>query len=99
MKEKDPLPCLSTAMAADRLKQDGYNELPTADQRRFLRIIFEVVQQPMFALLIAGGIVYLPLGGRAEAIMLLLFAFLSVTITIVQESESRCEILRVHGRW
>jgi len=39
-------------------------------------------------LLIAGGIVYLLLGDRTEAIMLLLFAFLSVTITIVQESRS-----------
>jgi len=88
MKGKENLPGLSAAMAAERLKQDGYNELPTADQRGFLRIIFEVVQQPMFALLIAGGIVYLLLGDRTEAIMLLLFAFLSVTITIVQESRS-----------
>jgi P-type Ca2+ transporter type 2C len=88
MNEKEILTGLSAAMAAERLKQDGYNELPTADKRGFLRIIFEVVQQPMFALLIAGGIVYLLLGDRTEAIMLLLFAFLSVTITIVQESRS-----------
>jgi P-type Ca2+ transporter type 2C len=88
MKGKENLLGLSAVKAAKRLKQDGYNELPTADQRGFLRIIFEVVQQPMFALLIAGGIVYLLLGDRTEAIMLLLFAFLSVTITIVQESRS-----------
>ncbi|NOS76223.1 MAG: cation-translocating P-type ATPase [Methyloglobulus sp.] len=88
MKGTENLLGLSTALAAERLKLNGYNELPTADQRGFLRIIFEVVQQPMFALLIAGGIVYLLLGDRTEAIMLLLFAFLSVTITIVQESRS-----------
>jgi P-type Ca2+ transporter type 2C len=88
MKEKENSLGLSVTMAADRLTQDGYNELPTADQRGFLRIIFEVMQQPMFALLIAGGIVYLLLGDQTEAIMLLLFAFLSVTITIVQESRS-----------
>ncbi len=42
----------------------------------------------MFALLIAGGIVYLILGDLMEAILLLIFASLSVVITIVQESRS-----------
>jgi P-type Ca2+ transporter type 2C len=79
---------LTAEMVADRLKQDGYNELPMPDQRGFLRILFEVLRQPMFALLIGGGVVYLLLGNRTEAILLLLFAGLSVTITIVQESRS-----------
>ncbi len=42
----------------------------------------------MFALLLGGGMVYLLLGDRLEAVLLLLFASLSVTITIVQESRS-----------
>ena len=88
MKEHEPIPGLSAAMAADRLKLDGYNELPTPDRRGFLRILSEVVRQPMFALLIGGGVVYLLLGDRIEALLLLLFASLSVTITIVQESRS-----------
>ncbi|MEQ1740494.1 MAG: HAD-IC family P-type ATPase [Methyloglobulus sp.] len=79
---------LSAAMAAERLKEDGYNELPMPDQRGFLRILFEILRQPMFALLLGGGIVYLLLGDRTEAIMLLLFACFSVIITIVQESRS-----------
>ena len=40
------------------------------------------------ALLIAGGVVYLILGDLMEAILLLIFASLSVVITIVQESRS-----------
>ncbi|NOS73800.1 MAG: cation-translocating P-type ATPase [Methyloglobulus sp.] len=79
---------LSEAMAAERLEEDGYNELPMPDQRGFLRILFEILRQPMFALLLGGGIVYLLLGDRTEAIMLLLFACFSVIITIVQESRS-----------
>src|SRR5450631_941450 len=79
---------LSAVEAAARLKSDGYNELPAAERRGILRIAFEVVRQPMFALLIAGGIVYLLLGDRMEAILLLAFASLSVVITIVQESRS-----------
>ena len=77
---------LSSTTAAERLRVEGYNELPAPDRRGFLRIISEVVRQPMFALLIAGGIVYLLLGDRLEAFVLIVFASLSVTITIVQES-------------
>ena len=88
MKQPESIPGLTAAMAADRLTRDGYNELPTPDRRGFLRILSEVVRQPMFALLIGGGVVYLLLGDRIEALLLLLFASLSVTITIVQESRS-----------
>jgi len=79
---------LSSAAASARLKVDGYNELPAAERRGVFRIALEVVRQPMFALLIAGGIVYLLLGDRMEAILLLVFASLSIVITIVQESRS-----------
>jgi P-type Ca2+ transporter type 2C len=79
---------LSVADAAERLKREGFNELPTPDRRGFLRILSEVVREPMFALLIGGGIVYLLLGDRTEALLLLVFACFSVAITIVQESRS-----------
>jgi len=79
---------LTSAAAKARLALDGFNEMPAPDHRGFLRIIWEVVRQPMFALLIGGGIVYLLLGDRIEAILLLAFATLSVGITIVQESRS-----------
>ena len=83
-----PFAGLSSAEAADRLKSDGYNELPAAERRGVYRIAFEVVRQPMFALLIAGGVVYLILGDHVEAMLLIAFASLSVVITIVQESRS-----------
>jgi Ca2+-transporting ATPase len=79
---------LTAATAAERLKQDGFNELPSPDRRSFLRILAEVIREPMFMLLIGGGVVYLLLGDRIEALLLMLFASLSVTITIVQESRS-----------
>lgn len=79
---------LTSTEAAARLKAEGHNELPQADRRGSLRILFEVVRQPMFALLLIGGVVYLLLGDRTEAVLLLLFATLSVSITIIQESRS-----------
>ena len=83
-----PVSGLSSVEAADRLKTHGYNELPAAERRGVFRIAFEVARQPMFALLIAGGVVYLILGDLMEAVLLLVFASLSVVITIVQESRS-----------
>ena len=83
-----PFVGISSVEAAARLKSSGYNELPAAERRGVFRIAFEVVRQPMFALLIAGGVVYLILGDLMEAVLLLLFASLSVVITIVQESRS-----------
>ncbi len=85
---KAPAPGLSAASAAERLATEGYNELPTAARRSLLRVAADVIRQPMFALLVGGGIVYLLLGDRIEALLLIAFAMLSVVITIVQESRS-----------
>ncbi len=79
---------LSEAEARARLKAEGYNELPRPDRRTTLRIVFEVLREPMLALLIAGGIVYLALGDWREALILLVFANLSIAITVIQETRT-----------
>lgn len=79
---------LSSTVAALSLKRDGYNELPSTKKRGILRLVVEIIKQPMFALLFGGGVVYFLLGDRLEASFLLVFACLSVAITIVQESRS-----------
>jgi P-type Ca2+ transporter type 2C len=79
---------LTQAEATARLAAEGPNELPKARRRSPLRIIFEVLREPMLALLLAGGIVYLLLGNREEALILLAFACLSVVITVVQEART-----------
>ncbi len=79
---------LSTSDTESRLKRDGYNELPRPDQRTFLRIILEVIREPMLALLIGGGVVYFLLGETKDAIILLAFSLMSVLITVVQEART-----------
>jgi len=79
---------LSAAEVAERRQIYGVNELPNPERRNFLKIAFDVVRQPMFALLLAGTIIYLILGELVDAIVLSLFATLSVTIGIVQEARS-----------
>ncbi len=66
---------LSEPEAARRLSAEDFNELPSSRKRNILAIAFEVVREPMFLLLIAGGVIYLLLGDIQEAIMLLGFVF------------------------
>jgi Ca2+-transporting ATPase len=79
---------LTHAQAAARLAAEGYNEVPHAHRRSPLRIMAEVLREPMLALLIAGGVVYLLLGNREEALILMALACLSIGITVVQEART-----------
>ncbi len=90
------LPGLSSEEAARRLKKDGYNEIPAVKKRNALRIIAEVIREPMFLLLVAGGLIYLVLGDVREALMLLGFVFVVISITFYQErkTERALEALR-----
>lgn len=74
--------------AAARLGRDGYNELPDRDTRSFRRILADVLKEPMLSLLLAAGGIYLTLGDRVEAGILLLFATFSVLVSVIQEARS-----------
>lgn len=79
---------LSKQEAARRLAADGPNSLPQAGTRPIWRIIAEVMREPMLALLLVGGLIYLLLGDLVEALILLVFASFSVVVTIIQESRT-----------
>src|SRR6516164_6723854 len=79
---------LSETEAQVRLAAEGPNELPQPDRRTPLRIVLEVLREPMFALLIGGGAIYLLLGDFKEALILLVFAGLSIVITVIQETRT-----------
>lgn len=87
---------LSEGEAARRRAIFGPNELPQHGHRGIWRIFRDVMREPMLALLIAGGIIYLLLGSRQEALILLAFACLSILITVAQEArtEHALEALR-----
>ena len=82
--------------AAQRLKIEGYNELPSTKKRGLSAIAFEIVREPMLLLLVACGTVYLFMGDREEALMLLCFVFVVIGITLYQErkTERALEALR-----
>ncbi len=87
---------LSEQEATARLAKEGYNELPSTGRRGIVKIAFEIVREPMFILLIAGGIIYLLLGDIREALILLGSIFVIMGITFYQENrtERALEALR-----
>ena len=87
---------LSEQNAIARLKDDGYNELPSAQSRNLLSIAWNTVQDPIFLLLVGGGIIYWILGDLQEALILIGFVFFITGISLYQEgkTEHALEALR-----
>lgn len=92
----DSVAGLSGREAAEKLRIEGYNELPGSKQRGVFRIIFEVIHEPMFILLVASGLIYFILGDFSEGLMLMSFVVLVIGITVYQEqkTERALEALR-----
>ncbi len=57
--------------ARHRLTAEGPNELPAAGTRSPWRIAFEILREPMFALLLAGGAIYVAIGDLLGGVVLL----------------------------
>ena len=79
---------LSAAEAAARLREDGPNELSPPQRRSALQMLLEVAREPMLQLLLAAGIVYLLLGDRGEALLLLGFVVATIAISLGQQQRS-----------
>jgi len=92
----DAVTGLSEQEASERLVRDGYNELPSGERRGILNIIWEVIHEPMFILLVASGAIYFVLGDFSEGLMLLSFVLVIIAITVYQEqkTERALEALR-----
>jgi len=76
---------LTAAEAAARLARDGPNALPVSRRRSLPGLLRDVATEPMFLLLVACGAVYIVLGDRNEALMLLGFVFVVMGISVVQQ--------------
>jgi P-type Ca2+ transporter type 2C len=79
---------LTDAQALALLEKEGYNDLPSAKPRNVFAIAFSVAREPMFMLLAACGAVYLLLGNKQDALMLLGFVFVVMGITFFQERKT-----------
>ena len=86
--EREKITGLSVEEAAGRFASEGPNELLAEKKRTIWRIALDVVREPMFLMLLAGGGIYLLLGDIEEALLLLLFVFLVMGITLHQERKT-----------
>src|SRR5437762_6585019 len=87
---------LSIEEVNEKLKRDGYNELPSSTRRSTWTIALSVAREPMFLLLLVSSLIYLTLGDIREAAILSLSIFVIMGITIFQErkTERALEALR-----
>ena len=87
---------LTEAEALQRLRAEGFNEIPSTQQRGLLHIVLEVAREPMFLLLVGCGMLYLLMGELSDALMLLGFVLVVMGITVIQErrTERALEALR-----
>lgn len=89
-------PGLTESDATRLLAQHGYNEIPSAEHASVFRIILRVLQEPMLALLLACGAIYVFTGEATDGILLFGSAVVVILITLFQEikSERAVEALR-----
>ena len=80
---------LGAADAAARLTRDGPNLLPGSAPRTLWDMVRGVFTEPMFLMLLVAGGIYLLLGDRAEAALLLAFVFVVIGITLAQERKTQ----------
>ena len=76
---------LSSEAAARRLRDEGANDLGLSQRRALHDIIRDVMAEPMFMLLLLAGGIYLLMGDRGEAMILLGFVLIIISITVLQE--------------
>ena len=79
---------LSEDEAQKHLKDEGYNELPSQKRQNIFIILLHVLLEPMLLLLIAAGLIYIILGEKQDALMLLFFVFVVIGITFYQERKT-----------
>jgi Ca2+-transporting ATPase len=87
---------LSSVEAEARLRREGPNEIASAKRRNPLSLAYQILREPMILLLIACGAIYVGLGDRRDAAILLGSVFVVVGITFFQNqrTERALEALR-----
>lgn len=79
---------LSDGEVLSRRSLEGFNELPGQGSRSLVRVLADVLREPMLALLLLGGLTYFLLGELVDGLLLLVFATISIVITLVQETRT-----------
>ena len=87
---------LSTPLAQERLRLEGFNLLPGGLRRGYLQIAAQALREPMFLLLLASGSLYIVFGDWHEGLTLFAVVVITLLLTLYQEgkTERAIEALR-----
>lgn len=79
---------LSAQQVSILRQQHGKNEFHAESSRRFIHIVWDIVKEPMFILLVIACTLYFILGEVSEGILMLLAMILVAAISLYQEVKS-----------
>ena len=79
---------LSAKQVEASLKKNGFNDLPSKENRGFFGILLDIFKEPMILLLLAAGIAYVLLGERAEAILMMGSILFVIGLELAQENKT-----------
>jgi len=72
----------------ERLKRNGFNELPSQKKQNIFFILLNTLKDPVFILLLGGVSIYLLVGKYNDALVLLTFVLLVIGMTFYQERKT-----------
>ncbi|MFA7301462.1 MAG: cation-translocating P-type ATPase [Candidatus Shapirobacteria bacterium] len=79
---------LSKDQAKRLLEQNGFNELSSHNKKGWIGSILKILAEPMLLLLLGCGILYLFMGEKQDAMILLSAVFVVIGITFFQERKT-----------
>ncbi|MFA6391127.1 MAG: cation-translocating P-type ATPase [Patescibacteria group bacterium] len=79
---------LSAEAVLEKQTKYGYNELNSQKKHNIFQILFEVIKEPMLALLISISVIYLFLGEQKDAFVLMFAVVGVVGITLFQKRKT-----------
>ena len=79
---------LTTKEVEEKLRREGYNELPGSKVRNLGKLIWDVMSEPMFILLVTCAVIYFILGDLQEALVLTASVVIVMSIELIQERKT-----------
>lgn len=79
---------LTSTQASALLKKYGPNELPSQRHKSGIKLLFDIIREPMLLLLLVSGLIYFTLGDLKDAAMLFVSVIIVISITVYQEQRS-----------
>lgn len=79
---------LTQAQVKEKIAKEGYNEVPQSGNN-FLKILLELILEPMVMLLVISVVIYISLGDIKEAMLIGFSVLMVISITLFQEQKTQ----------